>query len=48
MRCQYVHKGFAKGNAVLLDIEKMLISAYKREDFDLGIISILEEIVNAE
>ncbi|MCL2045429.1 MAG: hypothetical protein FWG88_03485 [Oscillospiraceae bacterium] len=36
------------GNAVLLDSEKRLISAYKKEDFDLGTLTILEVITNGD
>ena len=32
----------SEGNSVILDEEKRLISAYRKEEFDLGITSILE------
>jgi hypothetical protein len=43
MRSLYVSE---EGNAVLLDQEKRLISAYKKDEFDLGIKAILEVVKN--
>lgn len=35
-----------EGNSVILDVEKRLISAYKKADFDPGIKAILEVVKN--
>ena len=37
-----------EGNSVILDAEKRLISAYKKADFDPGIMAILEVVKNGE
>jgi len=37
-----------EGNSVILDAEKRLISAYKKADFDPGIMAILEVVKNGK
>jgi len=38
----------SEGNSVILDAEKRLISAYKKVDFNPGIIAILEVVKNGK